>query len=476
MKRVRCFVVCFLVLGFPICALGDNNTRRQDDALREKAESTLSKATSYFHGNLSVEGGYVYFYSLDTGVRWGEGQASAKQVWVQPPGSPTVGLALLAAYEATGNPDYLYQAMDAADALVYGQLSSGGWQNQIDLGGIEKGNRYSGGKRRKEGFSSLDDGQSQTAIRFMIRMDKALRFRDEEVHQSALLALDSLLNAQFPIGAFPQGWRGPVEKHAVKKASYPNYDWKTENRVKNYWDMYTLNDNVCGHVADTLVTAYNVYREEKYLKALKKLGDFLVLAQMPEPQPGWAQQYNYEMNPIWARKFEPAAVAGDESQEVIETLLAIYQSTGDKKYLQPIPPALAYLKRSLLKNGQLARYYELKTNRPLYMERKGKVYSLTYDDSRLPAHYGWKWNSRIQQLESSYESHLEGKASAPHKVSYKKVREIIESLDSNGRWVTVHDGRKLVGQAKMKVGERYVSSKRFSQNVETLATYLKQIR
>ena len=51
---------------------------------------------------------------------------------------------------------------------------------------------------------------------------------------------------------------------------------------------------------------------------------FLLLAQLPEPQPGWAQQYNIEMEPEWARKFEPPAVTGGESQKVIATLLTLF--------------------------------------------------------------------------------------------------------------------------------------------------------
>ena len=38
-----------------------------------------------------------------------------------------------------------------------------------------------------------------------------------------------------------------------------------------------------------------------------------------------------------------------------------------------------------LPDGRLARYYELGANRPLYVQRRGKVYSLTYDDSALSA-------------------------------------------------------------------------------------------
>ena len=40
----------------------------------------------------------------------------------------------------------------------------------------------------------------------------------------------------------------PVPKQPVVRASFPSYDWRTEGRVKNYWDMYTLNDNVAGNV------------------------------------------------------------------------------------------------------------------------------------------------------------------------------------------------------------------------------------
>ena len=99
---------------------------------------------------------------------------------------------------------------------------------------------------------------------------------------------------------------------------------------------------------------------------------------MPDPQPGWAQQYNYDMVPIWARKFEPPAITAWEAQDVMETLIKISHHTGDKKYLEPIPRALAYYKKCLLPDGRVARYYELKTNKPLYMDQN---YKLTYDES-----------------------------------------------------------------------------------------------
>lgn len=469
MKSLTLLSVAILTATGPAQADGPS-------AQRSDVADAMKKAGAYFYNEVATHGGYVYFYSLDLKQRWGEGVASPDQVWVQPPGTPTVGMAFLRAWEATGDDLYLDAARDAARALAFGQLRNGGWTNSIDLSGRREGFQYAGGNRRREGTSSLDDGQTQSAIQLVIQVDHALQFQDEAVHESALMALDALLAAQFPNGAFPQGWKGPVEKQPILKASYPDYDWRTEGRIKNYWDLYTLNDNVAGYVADTLIDAYRIYQEERYLRSLKKLGDFLVLAQMPEPQPGWAQQYSYEMKPVWARKFEPPAMAADETQEVIVTLMKIAASTGDDRYLEPISAALAWLKRSLLPDGRLARYYELKSNRPLYMSRRGDQYSLTYDDSRLPRHYGWKWPSRIEELETALERYRSGHSDGKLEVSDEEVRRIVSELDDRGRWISTYNGERLVGQTKMPVGSRYLASEVFSRNLTTLSRFLSRTR
>jgi len=71
---------------------------------------------------------------------------------------------------------------------------------------------------------------------------------------------------------------------------------------------------------------------------------------------------------------------------VIRTLLNAYIESADRKYLQPIPRALEYLEASALPDGKLARFYELKTNRPLYMTRD---YQLTYSSDDMPTHYAF---------------------------------------------------------------------------------------
>ncbi len=451
------------------------STENPDSALPQRATTAMHQAVEFYRNRVAFRGGYVYYYSVDLKQRWGEGVATPEQIWVQPPGTPTVGMAYLKAYQATGDSFYLNAAQDAAEALVYGQLKSGGWTNMIDFNPRGRVAQYRNGKGGGKNNSSFDDGQSQAAIQLMIRVDKALGFRNPKIHESATYALDAMLAAQFPNGGFPQVWTGPAPRQRIIKASYPNYDWRTEGRIKNYWDMYTLNDNVCGYITEMLKDAYQIYQEKRFLIALKKVGDFLLLAQMPEPQPGWAQQYNYDMNPIWARKFEPPAIAGDESQETLDTLMEIYRITKDPKYLEPIPRALAYLNRSRLPDGRLPRFLELKTNRPLYMFRRGKEYILTYDDSRLPSHYGWKIESRLADIDRQYKrlkrNAVDTKGPSPKELE-RQVRQVIKSLDKQGRWVSVYRGEALVGQPKFKPNTPYISSAVFSRNLELLSEYL----
>ncbi len=442
------------------------------DAVR----AALLKASAFFYSEVAVEGGYVYYVSPDFSRRLGEGKASPTEIWVQAPGTPTVGMAYLSAHKATAEPFYLKAAIAAGRALVYGQLESGGWRNSIDFN--SRGGRvdqYRNGKGRGKNYSTLDDGITQGALTFLIRLDEALNFEDQEIHEAVEYALPRLLAAQFPNGGFPQVWQGSVAPHEQKSASFPDYDWRTEGRIKEYWDQYTLNDGLAGTVSTLLIEADRVYKKPEYRAALEQLGRFLISAQLPEPQRGWAQQYSPDMVPIWARAFEPPAVSGRESEDAMKTLLRIAHYIGDESYMAPVVAGVKYLESSLLPDGQLARYYEMKTNRPLYMERSGKVYSPTFDDSNLPDHYGWKSTPELDSIKSAYRAATNGEApdsvfESP--VTADMVKAILGSLDSKGRWLSLYAGERLTGQPKFSKGEMYINSAVFAENVESLSRYL----
>ena len=358
-----------------------------------------------------------------------------------------MGEAYVKLYDATGERVFLDAARAAADALRRGQLRSGGWTDHIDFAPADRARtpyRIDPPGKKKKALSSLDDDKTQSALRFLIELDRSLAFKDEVIHEMTVFALDNLLRAQYPNGGFPQGWDGPhrAEDFPVRSATFPDTWPRTYSGHQNYWFRYTLNDELMPDVMHALWLAEDVYGDRRYGDAARKAADFLLLAQLPDPQPAWAQQYDFEMRPAWARKFEPPAVTGGESQGVVRILMQTYRRTGERKYLEPVPRALACLKKSLLADGRLARFYELKSNRPLYFT---KDYTLTYDDSDMPTHYSFKVTSKLDQLEREYEAlsaALPSTAtSKPRQVSRsmeQRVREIIDALDDRGAWIT-HD-------------------------------------
>src|SRR5262245_40282590 len=95
--------------------------------------AAMKKATEFMMNTVSNRGGFLYHYSEDLSKQWGEVPARKSQIWVQPPGTPTVGIMLLDAYAATGDDQYLKYAEEAAAALIWGQLPSGGWNYLIDF-------------------------------------------------------------------------------------------------------------------------------------------------------------------------------------------------------------------------------------------------------------------------------------------------------------------------------------------------------
>ena len=463
------------LLGCDRIALCDES--QSDTVVAKTATEAMKKATGFMTSQVAVHGGYVYDVTLDLKKRRGEGVASQTEIWVQPPGTPSVGLAFVRAFDATGEQVFLDAANQCAKALMHGQLESGCWTDRVDFDpkGKNVGRyRHEKGNAQGRNYSSLDDDKSQSALRFLIELDRAHGFQETAIHEAVQYGLEALLKAQFANGGFPQVWEKPVEPGTIVKASFPKYEWRTEGKFKNYWDFETLNDGLAGTVTKTLQLAHETYRDERYRKAMVEFGQFLILAQLPEPQPAWAQQYNHQLQPIWARKFEPPAVAGRESEDVIETLLFLAEITRERRFFEPIPDAIAWLKRSRLPDGQIARFYELETNRPLYFTKDD--YLLTYDDSNLPTHYGFKSNSNVQKLEVRYQILIQGDRPKVNKSNLRSLRKdadrILGELDSESRWVTDKNGAPAINSNRPDLSVLLLESNVFSKNLSRLAEFV----
>lgn len=446
--------------------------------LRSEAQEAMRKAIRFYHDEVSTEGGYLYRYSADLKLKEGEGVVTDNTVWVQPPGTPAVGMALVEAYERTGDETALKAARDAGEALIRGQLHSGGWTGWIHFDPEQRKKfayRVDGKPSKKaRNVSTLDDDKTQAALRMLMRLDKVLEFKNAKVHEAVRFALDEMLKAQYANGAWAQGWDHSIDpaSYPPAKAKYPS-QWPREYPGhQNYWWRPTFNDGAMADAIEVMFEAAQTYDEPRYREAALRAGEFILMAQMPEPQPAWAQQYNEKIEPVWARKFEPPAITASESQGVIATLMLLYEETGEKKWLEPIPAALAWLKRSELPDGQLARFYELKTNKPLYFTKDD--YQLTYDDGDLPTHYGFKVENRAGELERRYQKLLRSgppNAAEPRKPSVdrameQQVRKVIAAMDERGAWVEEGELRDHKRRGSI------IESRTFIRNLDILGEYI----
>jgi len=445
--------------------------------LPERALDATKRATRFFTEKVSCRGGYLWRYSADLKERFGEGRATADQVWVQPPGTPAVGMAFLRAYEATGERQFLDGALAAARALAWGQLHSGGWYYYIDFGApprrpLAYRHLSRSAAARLRNYSTLDDDTTQSALSFLMAVDRVAK--DAPIHEAVELGLEALLKAQLPKGGWPQvfGRPPPEQRYATYVRIEPDGTRTTHKRPTRYWHYYTFNDGAINDCVRVMLEAWRQYRQERYLEAARRAGDFIVLSQLSAPQQGWAQQYDLEVRPEWARRFEPPAVCSAVTARNVRTLVEIYLATGDERYLKPIPAAIEWLERSRLPGNRprWARFYELASNRPLYFTRK---YELTYEPNDLPTHYAFiissdlagrsralyekvKRAGRESLLAERQRKPSEREAARLMRDLAPRVEAIIAALDPQGRWV--EDG--------------WIECQTFIKNIRTLADYL----
>ncbi len=317
-------------------------------------------------------------------------------------------------------------------------------------------------------------------IRFLSKLDRALQFKDQEIHETNLRALDAVLANQFPNGAWAQGFEtlGPEDRYPVKPGEFPQ-DWSRQQPKQDYWTFYTLNDNALVRIIDTLWLAHDIYGDDRYKRAALRGADFLVLAQMPDPQPAWAQQYDFEMHPTWARKFEPPSISGRESQDAVECLMMTYVRTGEDRYKPPIERALRYLATCVTAEGKIPRFLELKTNRPLFFTRE---YQLTYSDSDLPTHYSFLGPNDVPRLNRQWEKlrslpadalasfrEKQQRSRSRERPSEEVIRKMIDNMRADGAWI--ESGKLRYIKASDHNG-RVISSTTFIQNLESLSRFL----
>src|SRR5688572_32954880 len=127
MRRYQLVIATALVCG----AVGGD----AQSVDRSQILSTMKRATTFMVEKVSTNGGFVWNYLPDLSRRWGELEARPTQIWIQPPGTATMGHLFVDAYHATKDEYYYAAAGKVAGALTSAQQSSGGWDYLADFAG-----------------------------------------------------------------------------------------------------------------------------------------------------------------------------------------------------------------------------------------------------------------------------------------------------------------------------------------------------
>jgi len=274
-----------------------------------------------------------------------------------------------------------YASSDAralADSVIQYQSPQGGWPKSTDLAKPPRrpDDIPPPGRGRA---NSLDNEATTLPMAFLARVAHAtgeVKYRD-----SFLRGVDYLLAAQYPNGGWPQFW--PLRK--------------------GYYSRITYNDGAMIRAMTILRDVAGVKPPYGFVDAQrrKKAADAVArgidcILKMQIKQDGnltaWCAQHDERtLKPAWARAYEPPSLSGGESVGIVRFLMSIEKTTPE--IIAAIEGAVAWFRSVAMKGVRherirgddgrpeprlvpdpdapllWARFYELGTNRPLYVDR-----------------------------------------------------------------------------------------------------------
>jgi hypothetical protein len=362
------------------------------DPSRRQILDAMTRATAFMVEDVSTKGGYVWSYLPDMSRRWGELEARDTMIWIQPPGTATMGHLFLDAYHATGDEFYYDAARKVAAALIAAQHPSGGWNYLADFAGPQSLREWYATVGRNAwrleefqhdwGNATFDDAGTAESAKFLLRLYTEKR---DAAYKPALdKAIAFVIDSQYPIGAWPQRFPTPDASLAADKPEYPSY--------------LTFNDDVGAENIDFLLMCHGALGDRRFVEPIRRGMSAFVVMQQPAPQAGWALQYTPDLKPAGARTYEPKALVTHTTAANIQTLVRFFRLTGDPKFLARIPEAIDWLESLTLPAGIAPpgrthpTFVEIGTNRPLYVHRSGSNvvngrYFVDYDPRNTIRHY-----------------------------------------------------------------------------------------
>lgn len=411
------------------------------DTTTQAARDAMKRAAVYMDEQVSYRGGYVWQYLPDLSLSWGEMEAKRSMCWIQPPGTPTAGHALLDAYHATADERYYQAAERTALALVEAQHPAGGWNYIHDFAGEASLQHWYqtigiNGWRLEEfqhyyGNATFDDAGTAVSSQFLLRM--FLEKRDARFGAAVDKAIAFVLAAQFSGGIADGGWpqRFPHNPAAISSMPTPNPAQLPAGATHGMEDGdYTLhvtfNDDVAGENIKFLLMCIKALGRTDLVAPVTRAMACLRSLQQPAPQAGWGLQHLSQPRdgrlagaPAGARSYEPRALATHTTQTNVLQLFNYFRLTGDRNYLARVPEAIAWLNSCKLTAQQIAdnplldgrthpTFIELGSNVGRFVHRYGSniwngAYYVDHDHRATPSHYSAGRAIDLEGLQATYD-------------------------------------------------------------------------
>lgn len=298
------------------------------------------------------------------------------------------------------------EAVRVADNVLLYQHPSGGWPKNIDMAQVLievdqdsiRNEQAAGGTTLSN--ITIDNGATYTQMRYLARVFNSTghdRFRE-----GFLRGVDYLVEAQYASGGWPQYY--PIRE------GY--YEMITFNDGAMIGAMRMLRDAAEGK---DLYSFVNSSWRQRAAEAVDK--GIVAILDMQIMQDGertaWCAQHDPEtLEPAWARSYEPPSLAGAASADIVRSLMSIEEPTPE--IIAAVEGAVEWYRVTAIQGyryeefideegredkrlvedpdaGPLwARFYEIETNRPIFMNRDSDIF---YDYSKVPqerrAGYDW---------------------------------------------------------------------------------------
>jgi PelA/Pel-15E family pectate lyase len=316
------------------------------------------------------------------------------------------------------------EAKAIADSVIQYQSPQGGWPKSTELSNPPRTPDDippPGGGRA----NSFDNDATTVPMHFLARMTHLTG--SDKYRDAFLKGVDYILAAQYPNGGWPQFW-------PLRKGYYSHITYNDGAMIRV---MEVVREIAGGEAPYEFVDAE---RRDKAAKAMALGIDCLLKTQIrQEGKPtAWCAQHDANtLEPAWARAYEPPSLSGSESVGIVRFLMKIEEPSAE--IIASVEGAVQWLRKVQIKDWRSdevtnadgrrerlliadpkapplwARFYELKTHRPLYLDRDSEFrydYNTISYERRSGYTYHGTWAQSV--LEKDYPRWCEqNKGSAP---------------------------------------------------------------